>query len=70
MTGSLPGLRPGEPDPVQRASYDNMAANAIPRAGTGGTRATAEDGILLGGAIVNASGVPVAVGARPESSAP
>ena len=70
MTGSLPGLRPAEPGPVQRASCGDMAASAIPWAETGGARAIAEDGILLGGAIVNAFEVPLAVGAQPESSAP
>lgn len=70
MTARLPGLRPGEPGQVQRTSCDDMAASAIPWAKTGGARAIAEDGILLGGAIVNAFEVPVAVGAQPESSAP
>jgi len=117
MTGRLPGLRPAELDPAQRAFYDDMAANKVPWAETAGARAIAEDGSLLGPfnpydftwrlthnhavdnatylraacefgeasvqdmvvlagphltvcVIVNASKVPVPVGAQPESSAP
>lgn len=48
MTGRLPGLRPAELDPAQRALYDDMVANEVPWAETGGARAIAADGSLLG----------------------
>ena len=46
MTGRLPGLWPAELDPAQRALYD--VVNEVPWAETGGARAVAEDGSLLG----------------------
>ncbi len=48
MTGRLPGLRPADLDPAQRALYGSMAANEVPWAETGGARAIAADGTLLG----------------------
>jgi hypothetical protein len=47
-----------------------MVASEVPWAETGGARAIAADGSLLGCAIVNAFEVPVPAGAQPESSTP
>jgi 4-carboxymuconolactone decarboxylase len=48
MTGRLPGLRPADLDTAQRSLYDGMVANEVPWAETGGARAIAADGTLLG----------------------
>jgi 4-carboxymuconolactone decarboxylase len=48
MTGRLPGLVPAGMDPAQRALYDDIVAHEVPWAETGGARAIAADGSLLG----------------------
>jgi 4-carboxymuconolactone decarboxylase len=47
-TGRLPALRRSDLDETRRAFYDSIVANEVPWAESGGARAIAADGTLLG----------------------
>jgi 4-carboxymuconolactone decarboxylase len=47
-SGRLPGLTRSDLNPTQRAFYDSMVANEVPWAESGGAKAIAADGSLLG----------------------